>query len=268
MNIRENIKKATSLEYIDNNAKFFRLPGLSQAAKDRMMNDRKVKSPKNIHLLEDFDKDNDVADNFMNNKVKPNFDKHEISAAIKEVNGGRDLSNKHFEKLYERQLEIINSEKAISQETSDDNNVTACTGNQSKDLDDIYTKQKHKLSKNAAIMSLLKKNQISLEEIFKPSNKTSTRKEDKLEASHEMAHGYIMDNGEYNDGQVESIALYEDPEIFVHPLQMGIDEKKCKDTDFTISRIGKKTKQTPQEYFLRATNDKFFDFVKKEKNTT
>lgn len=50
MNIRENIKKVTSLDYVDNNAEFFRLPGLSQAARDRMMNDRKVKKPKNIHV--------------------------------------------------------------------------------------------------------------------------------------------------------------------------------------------------------------------------
>jgi len=81
-----------------------------------------------------------------------------------------------------RQIEnIINSEKNISQETSDHNNVTVCSGNQSEDLDDIYIKQKHKLSKNAAIMSLLKKKQISLEDIINPSNKISIGKEDKLE---------------------------------------------------------------------------------------
>lgn len=50
MDIRENIKQVTSLDYLDDNAEFFRLSGLSQAAKDRMMNDRKVKKPKNIHV--------------------------------------------------------------------------------------------------------------------------------------------------------------------------------------------------------------------------
>lgn len=50
MNLRENIKKATSLDYIDNNARFFRLSGLSQAAKDRKMNERTVKKPRNIHV--------------------------------------------------------------------------------------------------------------------------------------------------------------------------------------------------------------------------
>lgn len=80
-----------------------------------------------------------------------------------------------------RQIEnIINSEKSISEET-DHNNITVCSGNQSEDVDDVYIKQKRKLSKNAAIMSLLKKKQISLEDIINPSNKISIGKEDKLE---------------------------------------------------------------------------------------
>lgn len=85
---------------------------------------------------------------------------------------------------------------------------------------------------------------------------------------HEMADGYIMDNEYNNDRQVELVSLYEDPEIYVHPLQIGIDERKFKNTDFTVSRIGKKTITTPQEYFLAATRDDDFNFVKKEKNTT
>ncbi|CAL1675337.1 unnamed protein product [Lasius platythorax] len=270
MNLRENIKKATSLDYIDNNARFFRLSGLSQAAKDRKMNERTVKKPRNIHLVEDSDDDSDDVDNFVNNKVKPTFDKHEISAAIKEVNGGRDLSNKHWERTYMRQLEnIINSEKEISPKTSDHNTVTAYSGSQSENLDDIIIKQKHRLFKNAAIMGLVKLNQLSLENLISPSSETSARKEDKLEALHEMVDTYITDNDEYNnDGQVESVPLYEDSEIFVHPLQMGIDKKKFKDIDFTVSRIGKKTKNIPEEYFLGASNDDYFNFVKKEKNTT
>lgn len=76
---------------------------------------------------------------------------------------------------------IINSEKDTSQKMSDRNNVMVCPGNQSEDFDDIYIKQKHKLSKNAAIMSLLKKKQIPLEDIINPSNKISARKEDKLQ---------------------------------------------------------------------------------------
>lgn len=66
---------------------------------------------------------------------------------------------------------------------------------------------------------------------------------------------------------MESVPLREDPEIFVHPLQMGIDTKKFKDIDFTITRIGKKKKMTPTEYFLEATDDAFFDFVKQKDST-
>lgn len=83
-----------------------------------------------------------------------------------------------------------------------------------------------------------------------------------------MTDGYIMDNGKYNDDHVESVPLYEDPDISVHPLQMGIDEKKFKDIDFTVSRIGKKKTKTPQEYFLEETNDDYFNFVKKKNNTS
>lgn len=77
-----------------------------------------------------------------------------------------------------------------------------------------------------------------------------------------------VDNDEYNnDGQVQSVPLCEDPDVFIHPLQVGIDEKMFKDIDFNISRTGKKKKTTPQEHFLEATNDDYFNFVKKEKNT-
>lgn len=83
-----------------------------------------------------------------------------------------------------------------------------------------------------------------------------------------MVYEDIMDNDEYNnDGQVESVPLPEDSDVFVHPLQMGLNKKKYKNIDFNISRIGKKKEITPQEYFLEATNDDCFNFVKKEKNT-
>jgi len=50
MDLRNDIKKATSLIFIDDDAKFYRLHGLSQAAKDRKMNERKVRKPRNIHV--------------------------------------------------------------------------------------------------------------------------------------------------------------------------------------------------------------------------
>lgn len=67
---------------------------------------------------------------------------------------------------------------------------------------------------------------------------------------------------------MESVPLHEDSEIFVHPLQMGIDTKQFKDIDFTITRIGKKKKMTPIDYFLETTDDASFDFVKQKDSTT
>jgi len=73
-----------------------------------------------------------------------------------------------------------------------------------------------------------------------------------------------MDGDKY---QVESVPLREDPEIFVHPLQMGIDKKQFKNIDFSVSRIGKKKKVTPPDYFLETTDDASFNFVKKKDST-
>jgi len=67
--------------------------------------------------------------------------------------------------------------------------------------------------------------------------------------------------------QVELVPLREDPEIFVHPLHMGVDKKQFKDIDFSVSRIGKKTIQTPRDFFLESTDDASFDFVKKKDST-
>jgi len=41
---------ATFMNNDNNDAKFIRLQGLSQAAKDRKMNEKKVKKPQNIHV--------------------------------------------------------------------------------------------------------------------------------------------------------------------------------------------------------------------------
>lgn len=50
MSLHEDIQKATSLNWIDNNAPFLRLLVLSQAEKDKKMNERKLKKPRNIHV--------------------------------------------------------------------------------------------------------------------------------------------------------------------------------------------------------------------------
>jgi len=48
---------------------------------------------------------------------------------------------------------------------------------------------------------------------------------------------------------------------------MGIDKKQFKNIDFSVSRIGKKTKRTPTDHFLEVTDDASFNFVKKKDST-
>lgn len=50
MDLLEDVKRVTSLPSVNDDIKFFRLRGLSQAAKDRKMNERKVKTPRNIRV--------------------------------------------------------------------------------------------------------------------------------------------------------------------------------------------------------------------------
>ncbi|XP_018347582.1 PREDICTED: uncharacterized protein LOC108751723 isoform X2 [Trachymyrmex septentrionalis] len=263
MDLRNDIKKATALTFSDNDAKFYLLQEPSQAAKDKKMNERSVRKPRNIRLLEDSDSsENDNMDVNICSRVKPTFDKHEVSVAVKEVNGGRDLSNKHWEESFFRNLKEIQCEKDISQNSSKYDNIKV---NQPKanNLNDKCIKQKDKLYRNAAIMGLLKTNKISLQDLI--MNENPIRKKDELETMHEIAFNGRMDN---NKCHVESVPLREDPEICVHPLQMGIDEKQFKNIDFSVSRIGKKIKVTPQEHFLGATDDASFNFVKKKDNST
>ncbi|XP_071554964.1 uncharacterized protein [Temnothorax nylanderi] len=257
MDLRNDIKKATSLTSVDDNAKFYRLYGLSQAAKDRKMNERK--------LLEDSDTNSDDSMDIITSKVKPTFDKYEVSAAIREVNGGRDLSNKHWEESWSRNLEMMTkSEKEIPQNCSEHDNINQP---EAKDLNDKYIKQKDRLYRNAAIMGLVRTKKITLQDLIHYDENTARKN---IGNESETLHGtafskYITDGDKC---QVESVPLREDPEVFVHPLQMGIDTKKFKDIDFTVARIGKKTKMTPQAYYLGATDDSCFEFVKKKDSTT
>ncbi|XP_012528865.1 uncharacterized protein LOC105832457 [Monomorium pharaonis] len=268
MDLRNDIKKVTSLTSVDHNAKFYRLHGLSQAAKDKKMNERILKKPRNIELIDDssMDEDSDDCMETINNKVKPPFDKHEVSAAIREVNGGRDLSNKHFEENFWKQLQDeAKSEKKKSQTLSKNDNVET---NQSEDLNNKCVKE-NKLLKNAAIMGLVNTKIISLQDINIFYNNNSAKEKNELKPLHEIAMGVsnecIPDNSEY---KVESIPLREDPEIFVHPLQIGINKKQFKDIDFSIPSIAKKKKVTPAGHFLEANDDSHFEFVKKKNSTT
>ncbi|XP_011704989.1 PREDICTED: uncharacterized protein LOC105460252 isoform X2 [Wasmannia auropunctata] len=262
MDLRNDIKKATSLGSIEDDAKFYRLHGLSQAAKDKKMNERKVKKPRNANLVENFDTENDdYMNSNINSKVKPTFDKHDVSAAVREVNGGRDLSNKCWEETYSKNLNRMEtqSKNETSQNSSKHDKETENLP-KAKNLNDKYIKQKDKWYRNAAIMGLVKAKKISMQDLINSSDENSARNEDGPDTLHGTAfNGCITD---CDKNQVESVPLREDPEIFVHPLQMGLDKKQFKHIDFSIPRIGKKKKMTPLEFFLEADDDDFFEFVK------
>ncbi|EZA46707.1 hypothetical protein DMN91_012609 [Ooceraea biroi] len=272
MALFNDIKKATSLNWMDNNAHVLRLQGLSQAEKDRKMNDRKVKKPRNIHLVEPETCDNTI-DDIMIDEIKHNFDRHEISAAIKEVNGGVDLSNKHWEEVWSKRLqEKILSEKEVKLKFPGHNDAKA-PENHSKDKELSHRSIKNidllnKLHRNAAIMSLVKMKKISLEDIIGPSSIYLVETENQLDSLYQdqtstAASNNVVDNARY---QVESVPHRDDPDIFVHPL-LQRDKEQFKGIDFTLPRLGKKVVVKPPEFFLAENDDKYFDFVKKKKNT-
>ncbi|XP_011631932.1 uncharacterized protein LOC105423734 [Pogonomyrmex barbatus] len=179
------------------------------------------------------------------------------------VNGGRNLSNEYWEEFWEKKLdEMTKSKEKITQNSPENENIK--TNQSEAEKSKKYIKQMDKWFRNAAIMGLVKINKISLQDLIGSNNENSSEKE-KLEVLHETASNkHVMDDDKY----VESVPLREDPEIYIHPLQMGIDKKKFKDIDFTPSRIGKKTIMTPQAYFIDATDDSSFEFVKRNDSTT
>lgn len=68
------------------------------------------------------------------------------------------------------------------------------------------------------------------------------------------------------DEYVQSVPLREDPEIFIHPLRMGIDEKQFQNINFVPS-LARKKKMTPQEHFLNTADESDFNFVKPKDRT-
>ncbi|XP_070519487.1 uncharacterized protein [Cardiocondyla obscurior] len=234
MNLRDNIKKVTSLGYTENSAKFYRLNGLSQAARDKMMNERRVRKPRNINILEDDTNKDDNVD-VISDKVKPSFDKHGISAAIKQVSGGINFSNEHWEHSYYKQIQSLSEkpQEKISQKFNNTNHHNIQL-NKSK-AKDTCIKQNNRFHRNAAIMSLIKMEKISWQDIDNPNENKMTKEET------EILHGTISNKYLTNNtNQVEFVPLDEDPEICVHPhLQMGRHTKHSKGlSDFYLGIKG------------------------------
>ncbi|XP_032679415.1 uncharacterized protein LOC116847931 isoform X1 [Odontomachus brunneus] len=257
MDLHVVINKATLLPSAPN-AKFYRLEGLSQAEKDRKMNEKTVKTPPNLKLLEsdtdDSTKESDI------NKINSSFDRHRILAAIRTIHGGVNLSNLDWKISWEKRIEDMKkseSKESCKSSLHKDTKVNSEDQPELKTSKHQLMEKNNKIFRNAAIMGLVKINKISLEDLADSSNKNCTKEESRLKT---------LDTQNDSEYQIEFVPLHEDPEVFIHPLRMGVDTKRFKDIDFTVPRVGKKIKETPQEYFIRTTNDDSFEFVKKNKN--
>ncbi|XP_020280050.1 uncharacterized protein LOC109852897 isoform X2 [Pseudomyrmex gracilis] len=254
MNLNKDIKQATVLKKAKTKPKFYLLKEPSQANKDRQMNERQVPTPKNLNILEDTCVDNTICDTTLPYNTVGN---HNIAVSIREVNGGQDLSNQQMIEDWVKNISRNNIKEIHSPSLSED--ISTCfnspevpnwTDNHRHDV------SKHKFLKNAAFMGLVRCNIISVEDLICPSygNISSGTNEEKEE---ENVYEF-----EY---QVEAVPHEEDSEVFVHPLQKGLDEKQYSHVDFSLPRLAKKKRLTPQEYYVLTTDEKFFEF-KKESN--
>ncbi|XP_014487899.1 PREDICTED: uncharacterized protein LOC106751514, partial [Dinoponera quadriceps] len=175
------------------------------------------------------------------------------------INGGLDLSDEHWKDCWEKHLEeITNSNRKKSCELplykSTEVNQSELKSSENHKL----TETKNKIFRNAAIMGLVNTKKISLEDLIKSNNKSCAREEDRLRT---------LDTKIDDEHQIEFVPHAEDPEVYIHPLRMGVNVKRFKNIDFTVPRVGKKIKEAPQQYFLRTTTDDSFKFVKKDKST-
>jgi hypothetical protein len=91
-----------------------------------------------------------------------------------------------------------------------------------------------------------------------------SKRKKKYFSQYGIASNECITNG---NGYVESVPLLEDPEIFIHPLRIGIDEKRFQNIDFVPSLAKKKT-MTPSQHFLNTTDESDFDFLKPKDRTT
>lgn len=100
-----------------------------------------------------------------------------------QVNGGLDLSNKHWERYWSEHLKAMtNSEKEKSQASSTRTDIkTHSESLPEKKLSKESIKPKPKIFKNAAIMGLVNTKKILLEDLIASNNENFARIENKLE---------------------------------------------------------------------------------------
>ncbi|XP_046596611.1 uncharacterized protein LOC107226280 isoform X1 [Neodiprion lecontei] len=267
---------------------FYALDGLSQSEKDRFMNYRTVRPPKNIDLLEG----DDSGVTSHNPTAMNNFpSEHSLSSKIKEANG-MDHSNYAIERHFQRSISAspevneestytassVNESSFCTENVLPDNQKTNdCTSAKTIDL------KKCRYSKNAAIMGLLRNNIIPIEalisdkesddhfypETISPKIEPSTSSSNKEEAiGGETGKSDSKDLNEEtkkNPNYPQLVPHPEDPDIYTHPVQAhGILEDS--EIDYKLPRKGTKNTTTPRQQLIRDTlDDKNFEFKSKNR---
>lgn len=279
MDLYDDIEKVTQIPFTDDNASFVPLKGPSQAMRDRRMNQRRLRPPRNINLVESVSEDSNMEQREAGaGRIERVLNPHEIAASIKAVNGGLDYSNEFLEHHWKSvKLNMSSSSESLCDQKSklsssspsnlstssssscgnsnrnnnhDNNNEgvenlgkIAAKALQSKRYHNAEEKEeilkRCRLSRNAAIRSLVCQNKIPIENLQIPNEERP---------------------------QINLVPCPEDPDILLQPLLAygKVDESRCKGIDFTVAHIGKKEKITPRQFYLNQSDDSFFEFVKRK----
>nr|KAF7421756.1 hypothetical protein H0235_009592 [Vespula pensylvanica] len=267
INIRDAIVKASQIPRTDEEIYFVRLDKPDQSWIDHNMNLKNIKVPRNIQLIE-----TDTLDTSNNMDSKYCLNENEILSSIKAVNGGISYSNKFLEyqwklKQMRNNLDTENVNTNISNSKTYSNcnndvkssNVQIINTDKSKKIEnneDSHSIQEVlkqcKLEKNALILGLLNSKQITIEDLQIPS---------KSNLKHETFHNH-------SDLQTEDIAVGnhliqhpDDPDIYIHPLQLM--EKSKKHANIMLEYVGMKEVVTPKQYYINETDNMSFEFIKK-----
>lgn len=268
MDLYDDIERATRIPFTDDNASFVPLKGPSQAMRDRRMNQRKLRPPRNLNLVESDKEDADTEEKEEGTeRVERILNSHEIAASIKAVNGGLDYSNEFLEQHWKSmKMNMTSSSESLCDQGSkiDSSSPSNCSISSASSSSNGNRNSKHdnnneavetstqnpgekeeilkrcKLSRNAAIRSLLSQNKISIDNLQMPKEEQRPK--------------------------IDLVPCPEDPDVFVQPLLAygKVDESRCKGIDFTVAHIGRKEKVTPRQFYLNQTDDSLFEFVKRK----
>ncbi|KAI4487353.1 hypothetical protein M0804_005502 [Polistes exclamans] len=274
VNLHNVIIKTTHLPITDKEEDFiqFNKPDTSWFDHNNTLNN--VKEPQIVKLLEEntIFKSND-------NNLLYDINENEILSSIKAVNRGISYSNTFLERQWRlKQMnqnfctEKINANKSscksyssLSNNAEPSNiqntglsNVQNSDTNQVKkrteDVEDFNSVQEIlrqcKLSKNALILGLLNNKQITINDLQKPKKQIveyRTFYDQFNYKTEDMTAGYHL------------VQLPDDPDIYLHPLQLMNNSKKHTDVEI----FGVRKTFTAKQYYINNADRVSFEFAKK-----